>query len=122
MNRLAWLAQYSGSPWIPENEYSQRAEAFMESSWNEFIWPFISDCGFRSVIDLAAGHGRNSTKLQAVADRILILDISQETLRSAALGSSTIRVSRCCRITATTCSLPPTVPRPWCTVRRHGPF
>jgi ubiquinone/menaquinone biosynthesis C-methylase UbiE len=73
--RLSVLAQYSGSPWVPENEYFQRAEAFMEPIWNQYVWPFVRDADFRSVIDLAAGHGRNSVKLRELAERILILDI-----------------------------------------------
>lgn len=72
---LKKLARYSGDPWTPKNEYFAHAEPFMESSWKNLIWPLIQGCDFRSVIDLAAGHGRNSNLLRKHAQRILVLDI-----------------------------------------------
>ncbi|MGQ0621248.1 MAG: class I SAM-dependent methyltransferase [Panacagrimonas sp.] len=74
-DRLLELARYSGDPWVPENDYFARAETFMDSGWDQFVWPLIEGCDFRSVIDLACGHGRNSRKLGEHAGRILMLDI-----------------------------------------------
>jgi SAM-dependent methyltransferase len=40
----------------------------------------IQDCDFTSVVDLAAGHGRNSEQLRNVAGRITIVDINRENI------------------------------------------
>jgi ubiquinone/menaquinone biosynthesis C-methylase UbiE len=74
------LAHHSGDPWKPEHRYFAHAEKHMQHSWDKLIWPFIHDCDFTSVIDLAAGHGRNSEMLKQVAKQILILDIQPENV------------------------------------------
>jgi SAM-dependent methyltransferase len=68
-------ARYSGDPWNPRNEYFAHAENHMEWSWENRIWPMISQCDFTAVIDLGAGHGRNSVKLRTLSEEILVLDI-----------------------------------------------
>ena len=73
--RLQELANYSGDPWTPKNKYFQAAEVHIEEIWRTLIFPFISDCDFSAVIDLGAGHGRNSTMLAPKAGRLLVLDI-----------------------------------------------
>lgn len=35
---------------------------------------------FSIVVDLAAGHGRNTTKLLTVAQKVIIVDINQECI------------------------------------------
>lgn len=40
----------------------------------------INDCDFTSVVDLAAGHGRNSEKLRHLADRLYVVDINKENI------------------------------------------
>jgi SAM-dependent methyltransferase len=74
---LRRLAQYSGDPWVPENPYFAMAEGFMKESWETLIYPFIQDCDFTTTVDLAAGHGRNSTYLQKYARRLYLLDIQE---------------------------------------------
>jgi SAM-dependent methyltransferase len=69
------LARYSGDPWHPGNEYFTQAEAHMARSWREDILPMIGGCDFTSVIDLAAGHGRNTAMLLPRAGHVLALDI-----------------------------------------------
>ena len=73
--RLQELANYSGDPWTPKNKYFPAAEVHIEEIWRTLIFPFISDCDFSAVIDLGAGHGRNSTMLAPKAKRLLVLDI-----------------------------------------------
>lgn len=72
---LASLAEYSGAPWIPENDYFAKAEPHMAGLWADLIWPFISDCDFTRVVDLAAGHGRNTAFLLERAQHVTVLDI-----------------------------------------------
>jgi SAM-dependent methyltransferase len=72
---LAELAAYSGDPWVPENEYFAHAERFIETLWSGLIWPMLQNVDFRSVLDLAAGHGRNSTKLIDLCESLVIMDI-----------------------------------------------
>jgi SAM-dependent methyltransferase len=69
------LAAYSGDPWTPQNPYFAHAEPYMEGLWNGLVHPFIEGCDFSHTVDLAAGHGRNSVKLAALADRLTIMDI-----------------------------------------------
>jgi SAM-dependent methyltransferase len=68
-------AQYSGDPWSPTNSYFKNAEAGMEQLWAKHIWPAIATCDFSVVFDLAAGHGRNSTKLAPLAEKLIVQDI-----------------------------------------------
>jgi SAM-dependent methyltransferase len=75
VEKLAELAAYSGDPWAPANPYFAHAEAYMEELWNNLIWPVIEGCNFSNTVDLAAGHGRNSVKLAALAKRLTIIDI-----------------------------------------------
>ncbi len=77
---LLRLAKWSGDPWKATNPYFAHAEAFTDRSWAQTIWPFISDCDFSSVVDLAAGHGRNSSKLLKLAGFIYILDIQPSNI------------------------------------------
>jgi SAM-dependent methyltransferase len=56
------------------------AEGFMDACWSEIVWPMVSDCDFSVVVDLAAGHGRNSEKLRRLADRIHVVDIVAENV------------------------------------------
>jgi len=72
---LQKLANYSGDPWKPRNKYFKAAEPHMEEIWRTLIFPFIADCDFSAVIDLAAGHGRNSLMLAPKAGRLLVMDI-----------------------------------------------
>lgn len=72
---LQELAHLSGDPWTPENEFFRVAESLIDRIWPELIYPFIQDCDFSAVIDLAAGHGRNSRLLALRAGRLLVLDI-----------------------------------------------
>lgn len=72
---LKRLARHSGDPWVSTNRYFETAEAHMEALWTRLIYPFISDCDFTAVIDLAAGHGRNSEMLRKVAGTLTIMDI-----------------------------------------------
>jgi hypothetical protein len=64
------VAKQIGADW-KQSPYYEMAEGFMDAYWSEIIWPMVSDCDFSVVVDLAAGHGRNSEKLRRLADRIM---------------------------------------------------
>ncbi len=72
-------ARASGDP-FKQAEYVARAEREMDGLWQRLIWPLIRECDFRRVVDLAAGHGRNSARLREVAGEIVIVDINDECL------------------------------------------
>ena len=74
-SRLQGLAAYSGDPWTPDNAYFRAAEVHFGEMWRTVILPFVEDCDFSAVIDLGAGHGRNSTMLAPKAGRLVVLDI-----------------------------------------------
>lgn len=73
------LAQKIGDDWKNQPYYDD-AERYMEQQWRETVWPFIQGANFSSVLDLAAGHGRNSEKLKQHARKIHIVDINQENI------------------------------------------
>ena len=75
--RLASLADYSGAPWTPDNHYFVRAEPYMAALWDGLVWPFIADCDFTHVLDLAAGHGRNTAFLLKFASHVTVMDIQE---------------------------------------------
>ena len=76
--RALRLAQEIGRNWSKTNY--DRAESHMHSSWNGTIWPLIADCDFSVVVDLAAGHGRNTEKLLEFASKLYVVDINAENI------------------------------------------
>jgi ubiquinone/menaquinone biosynthesis C-methylase UbiE len=72
-------ARMSGDP-FKEAHYFRMAESDMDSQWKTIIWPMIKDLDFHCVLDLAAGHGRNTSKLRMVAEKIVVVDINQECI------------------------------------------
>jgi ubiquinone/menaquinone biosynthesis C-methylase UbiE len=60
--------------------YYDQAEPVMEWQWSHLIWPLIQGLDFECVVDLAAGHGRNSARLLPQARRLILVDINQECL------------------------------------------
>lgn len=73
--KLASLAAYSGDPWVASNKYFAQAETDGQWLWDNIVWPFIADSDFTAVLDLAAGHGRNSAFLVKLAGNLTITDI-----------------------------------------------
>ena len=76
---LARLAAVIGEDWKSSSYYDD-AEQYLESAWTQTIWPYISDCDFSCVVDLAAGHGRNTQKLRALAQKLYVVDINEENI------------------------------------------
>lgn len=60
--------------------YFQMAEPGMEGQWASVIWPRIQDFDFSVTLDLAAGHGRNTSKLKELAKEIYIVDVNQSCI------------------------------------------
>ena len=60
--------------------YYDSAERGMDQRWASLIWPNIRDCSFDVVVDLAAGHGRNSRKLLEHAKQLYIVDVNEENV------------------------------------------
>lgn len=77
--KLRQLAQKVGDDW-KQQPYYDLAESHIDRQWLETVWPFIQDADFTNVVDLAAGHGRNSEKLKQYARSIHIVDINQENI------------------------------------------
>jgi SAM-dependent methyltransferase len=79
VNHLVQCAEYVGGAW-KQAPYYDEAEQRISREWSELIWPFIHDCDFSCVMDLAAGHGRNSEKLRSLAQKIYLVDINEENI------------------------------------------
>jgi ubiquinone/menaquinone biosynthesis C-methylase UbiE len=73
---LRRLAVDVGNDWISQ-PYYEEAERFIDEQWESVVWPFISDADLSVVVDLAAGHGRNSAKLVTLAEKLYIVDINE---------------------------------------------
>jgi len=79
-SKLTQLAEEVGADW-KEADFYDSAEQYMEDAWTYSIWPFIQDCDFSCVIDLAAGHGRNTRKLREIANKLYVVDIREENIQ-----------------------------------------
>lgn len=77
---LLRVAQEIGDDW-KESPYYDSAERYMKELWDGMIWAFIKDCDFSCVVDLAAGHGRNTEKLREIARKIYVVDINAENIQ-----------------------------------------
>ena len=77
--------------------YYDDAEHAMDGQWQTLIWPRIRHCNFDVVVDLAAGHGRNSRKLLDHAKRLFIVDVNEENIsfcRSRFADQSNVTIFR----------------------------
>lgn len=77
--QLVRAVQSVASDW-KRAAYYDEAESAMEQQWAALIWPRIKDCNFEVVVDLAAGHGRNSRKLLEHAKQLFIVDVNEENV------------------------------------------
>lgn len=60
--------------------YFEQAEKDMQYHWTRLVEPFISHIGYDIVLDLAAGHGRNSAILARKAKRVICVDINPDNI------------------------------------------
>lgn len=74
-------ARRIGDDWR-EHGYYAEVERYMDDAWAQNIWPVIGGCDFTSVVDLAAGHGRNTRKLLDVAAHVTVADINEENIEA----------------------------------------
>jgi SAM-dependent methyltransferase len=66
-------ARAVGRPWR-KIRYYEDAERYTDHVWSH-VAPYLEGADFDTVVDLAAGHGRHSTKLLPLARRLYIVDI-----------------------------------------------
>ena len=76
---LGAAARTSGDP-FKQSDYFRQAEPSMERHWQHYIWPRLKHVDFASVVDLAAGHGRNSAYLLRYARSLVCADINPECI------------------------------------------
>src|SRR5215203_2363689 len=76
---LESAARAVGENWV-DTPYFEMAEPEMDRQWQELIYPLISDCDFSVVVDLAAGHGRNTEKLRRIAGKVYALDVVEQNV------------------------------------------
>lgn len=91
MNDITQIAAIVGNDWV-EGSYYDIAEPCMDAQWDHLIWPLISSSNFSTTLELAPGHGRNTAKLLAHAQRLHAIDINQTNVdflkrRSAGIGN-----------------------------------
>jgi ubiquinone/menaquinone biosynthesis C-methylase UbiE len=79
VSNLKELAEKVGNDWS-YGPYYDDAERAIEAQWRTIIWPMIQDCDFSTVLDLAAGHGRNTALLLQHAARVIAVDIRPENI------------------------------------------
>ena len=73
------VASEVGRDWV-DGPYYDEAEAVMDAQWRLLLWPLIEGCDFTSVLDLAAGHGRNSAKLLPLCQALWLVDINRSNI------------------------------------------
>ena len=61
--------------WVEYYDYSEGDN--MENQWRASIWPVIKEFDFSSVLELAAGAGRNTERLLPLAKTLYAVDINQ---------------------------------------------
>jgi ubiquinone/menaquinone biosynthesis C-methylase UbiE len=83
-SHLAEVALVIGRDWQEDSriatEYYEFAESWIDQAWEQTIWPFIRSCDFSCVVDLAAGHGRNTRKLLELAKKLYVVDINADNI------------------------------------------
>ena len=65
-----------------QRQYHDDAEPGMDLQWRDLIWPLIQEFDFSVVVDLAAGFGRNSTKLLPHAGQLILADMNQKCIEA----------------------------------------
>ena len=65
-----------------QGAYYGDAEPYMESQWQEWIYPLIKNADFTNVLELAPGHGRNTEKLRAFAREMHLVDINSTCIEA----------------------------------------
>lgn len=73
---LVSVAAVVGRDWT-HGVYYDEAEAAMESQWANVVWPLISRSDFGNVLEIAAGHGRNTSKLAQISGKVTATDINE---------------------------------------------
>ncbi len=66
--------------WRQADSYYDAAEQHIDAQWSALIWPMIKEFRFTTVLELAAGRGRNSEKLAAIADSLIVVDFVEENI------------------------------------------
>lgn len=72
---LVSIAAVVGADWT-HGVYYDDAEAAMDGQWSGLVWPLISQSDFGDVLEIAAGHGRNTARLARVSGKVTATDIN----------------------------------------------
>jgi len=80
MDDLQAVAREVSENWR-DTPYFDLAERDIDRQWDDLVYPLIDDCDFSVVVDLAAGHGRNTEKLRHLAGKIYAVDVMEEHVR-----------------------------------------
>lgn len=80
--RLREVANSEGFLWGDQvaETYFARAERDMGMHWDEIIRPLLEHVTYDTVLDIAAGRGRNSARLAAHAKQVICLDINPDNI------------------------------------------
>jgi len=62
-----------------QSRYYDDAEPLAGHVWRH-VSPYLNECEFSVVVDLAAGHGRNSANLLPLSQQLYIVDINVENI------------------------------------------
>ena len=88
------IASREGFYWGKEviNSYFARAERDMDQHWQTYIGPILDkyQIDYTHVVDLAAGHGRNSARLAPKSKRITVVDINPKISKRVRNGFGAI--------------------------------
>ena len=76
------VRRYSGLQYVEVDveAYYKDAEHHMDKQWKHLIWPRIRDANMSSVVEIAAGWGRNTARLLPLASRLVATDINEAAI------------------------------------------
>jgi ubiquinone/menaquinone biosynthesis C-methylase UbiE len=72
---LSDVAKEVGDDWADSSYYDQAEKGFWVQ-WRDDIWPLIRDSDFSCTVEIGAGRGRNSERLQPLARKLYLVDIN----------------------------------------------
>lgn len=76
---LATRAAISGNP-FKESSYFEQAEMSLDRHWNHYIEPIVGTRTYDLAVDLAVGWGRNTEMLRRICNKVVGVDINQESI------------------------------------------
>lgn len=74
------IVNREGFFWGDSSQYFDDAERDIGSHWENIVGPLIDNFSYKTVLDLASGHGRNAQRLSDKASTVYCVDVNPENI------------------------------------------